>query len=77
MMLDERDDTILVMHFEKTPSIQEIADKIGRSVGATYDRLKSLEQQGLLNQAAGGKHRSRSITPAGRDYLEKNRLVGA
>lgn len=73
-MIDEIDDTLLTMHINNPPTIKEMATRVERSVSSIHDRLIRLENLMMLAKSKKGKHRSRSLTRAGIEYLMANGL---
>jgi DNA-binding IclR family transcriptional regulator len=74
--LDAKYDTILVAHHRGNPSITELAELIGVSRAAAHARLKTLEDEGLLEAPpTKGQARSRTLTQFGISYLRANGLI--
>jgi len=64
---------ILVMLFTDNPTISEIAERVGRSVGGVHERLEDLEKQALVNPPRKkGAARDRQVTEKGELYLIEN-----
>lgn len=75
-VFDEIHDRILLMINEGNPSIREIATEIDRSLATTHERLKSLEQEGLIYAPREQRTaRDRKITDLGGEYLIVNGLI--
>ena len=78
MVFDAIDDNILKeLSKEDTPSISDLAEKVGLSKTAIFNRLQKLQYWNMITQPAKGQHRARKLTEAGTEYLTKNYGEGA
>lgn len=75
-MATHTDIEILQMFYKNNPSIPEISEKVGKSLGFVHGRIVELEKVGLITQQRKrNSARSRTLTKTGEEYLAVNGYI--